>query len=94
MRMRTIQNDSKRFVSLVFLVLFLVTCLSWWLAEGYALTRTWPTIIVMTIAAVKLHLVSMHFMELKNAPRVLQIAFHLWIAAVWAVIVGLQVIAV
>ncbi len=44
----------------------------------------------MTIAALKIRLVGMHFMELRHAPLALRIAFHGWIVAVWALVVGLS----
>jgi len=49
--------------------------------------------VVMTIAAVKLHLVGMHFMELRHAPLVLRVLFDAWIVIVCGLVVGLQVLS-
>ncbi len=98
--MRTrLQNSPVRPVSLVFVALVLLTGFSWWSAEGggrthhEGLANIWLTMLVMTIAAVKVHLVGMHFMELRHAPLVLKLTFHAWIVMVWGLIIGLQLVS-
>ncbi|THJ33170.1 cytochrome C oxidase subunit IV family protein [Candidatus Frankia alpina] len=74
----------------VFAGLLLLTGGSSWFAESDASRGVAPTAFIMTIAALKIRLVGMHFMELRHAPLALRIAFHGWIVAVWALVVGLS----
>jgi hypothetical protein len=81
-----------------FLVLMVLTTLSWWVAEtgDRAAASGWEhqsvTAIVMTVAAVKLHLIAMRFMELRHAPVILRVVFDAWIVTVCGLVVGLQIL--
>ena len=66
-------------VTLVWMVLMLATCAStWWLKSG-ASTSMIATVAILVIAAVKVRLVMIHFMELKNAPMRWRLAFETWV---------------
>ena len=75
-------------VTLVWVVLMLATCLTWWSAKGGALSPIEATPIVMVIAAIKARLVILHFMNLKGAPRSWRLLFEGWVVASTAVILG------
>ncbi|WP_165818338.1 cytochrome C oxidase subunit IV family protein [Frankia canadensis] len=79
-------------VSLVVVALILVTGLSTWLAEDLAGDGAGRTTLIMTIVAVKLSMVGLFFMELRDAPRPLVLLFHGWIVAVWALIIGFHLV--
>ncbi|SBW28392.1 putative membrane protein [Candidatus Protofrankia californiensis] len=75
-------------VWLVFVGLLLLTASSSWFAESESSRGVATTAFLMTVVALKIHLVGMHFMELRYAPLALKLAFHGWIAVVWGLIVG------
>ena len=66
-------------VSFVWLTLMLATCAStWWLKSG-ASTSMAATAAILVIAAVKVRLVIIHFMELKHAPWKWRVFFEAWV---------------
>ena len=66
-------------VSFVWMVLMLATCAStWWLKSG-ASTSMIATAAILIIAAVKVRLVMIHFMELKDAPFKWRLFFEAWV---------------
>jgi caa(3)-type oxidase subunit IV len=81
-------GSSSRSASLVFVGLLLLTAASSWLAEGRPATDTWVAVIVISIAGAKIHLVGRHFMQLRDAPLGLRLAFDIWIIAVSMLIIG------
>jgi hypothetical protein len=81
-------RSAPRTVSLVFVGLLLLTAASAGLAEGRPATDTWVGVIVISIAGAKIHLVGRHFMELRDAPLALRLAFDTWIIAVLVLIIG------
>lgn len=78
-----------------FISLLLLTGLSWTVAESVdqpgwtSGSHSLVGVFVIGVAAVKLHLVGMNFMELKHAPLPLRLAFDGWIAIVASLIIGL-----
>ena len=57
----------------------LATCAStWWLKSG-ASTSMAATAAILVIAAVKVRLVIIHFMELKHAPWTWRVFFEAWV---------------
>lgn len=76
----------------MFVVLVVLTVASSWLAEGRLDTDRWAGALVIAIAAVKIRLVGRHFMELRDAPFALRLAFDTWIVAVLGLIVGFTLI--
>lgn len=89
-------SRGNRVVTYIFVGLALLTALSWSVAErggrpGEPSTADAITVaLVVSIAAVKLHLVAMHFMELRDAPVALRLLFDAWTVIVWGVIIGLR----
>jgi Prokaryotic Cytochrome C oxidase subunit IV len=69
------------------LVLMLAAVLSWSLTESVAAARV-GTIAVVLIAAFKIRLVVVHFMELQWQHRPWRIIFELWILGITAIIIG------
>lgn len=60
-------------------ILMLATCAStWWLKSG-ASTSMMATAAILIIAAVKVRLVIIHFMELKDAPIKWRLFFEAWV---------------
>jgi heme/copper-type cytochrome/quinol oxidase subunit 4 len=74
--------------TLVWIVLMLATCLTWWSAKGGAVPPIEATAIVMVVAAVKARLVILHFMKLKGAPPSWRLLFEGWVVVSTAVILG------
>lgn len=66
-------------VTLVWGVLMLATGLIWWAARGDAVLGLQAATIVMVIAAIKVRLIVLYFMELKTAPLALRFLFEGWI---------------
>jgi hypothetical protein len=58
------------------------------LAEGLPRDGVPRAALVMTLAAVRLSLVGLFFMEVRYAPLALKVLFHAWVVVVWGVIVG------
>lgn len=78
-------------VSVVWVVLMVLTCASTWMLSKDAFAPTVATVGIFCIAAFKVRLVMLHFMELKNAPIMLKIVFESWILAATVVILGFYV---
>lgn len=83
--MRSLRTDP---AVIVWLVLVLATFLSWWLA-----TERWHggdlgAVAILIVAAVKIRLVGLHFMELRDAPPLLHAMFELYVVALLAGSVG------
>jgi len=74
----------------VFVVLMALTGLTSLIAETRDARTTLTTALVLTVVAVKIHLVGTHFIELRHAPLPLRLLFHIWIVAIWTVIVVLS----
>jgi hypothetical protein len=87
-RLAVLWGRSPRDISAVATVLILVTGLSVVLAEGLLGGGVSRAAVVMTIAAIKLSLVGLYFMELRHAPPALTVVFHVWVVAVWGVVIG------
>lgn len=74
--------------TLIWVALMVATCAStWWLSKDLVLP-TVATVAIVLIAAVKIRLVLMHFMELKSAPWAWRLVFEIWLVAVTGLIVG------
>jgi hypothetical protein len=80
-------------VTLVWLVLTVLTALSWYLAEDYAVVHAdalrGVTVALFVVAFFKVRLVVMHFMEIATAPLALRAVFETWCVLVCAVLVAL-----
>jgi heme/copper-type cytochrome/quinol oxidase subunit 4 len=75
-------------ISVVWLVLMVATCVSTWGLSKDAFAPTVAAVGVFLIAAFKIHLVMSHFMELKDAPIRIRLAFEAWIVVATAVVLG------
>ena len=71
----------------VWLVLMAAAVLSWMISEHSTAAKV-ATSAVVLIAALKVRLIVMHFMELRWRPRPWRILFELWILGVMAIILG------
>jgi len=73
-------------VSAVWMLLMLATCAStWWLSmDGIAPTTV--TVLILAIAAIKVRLIMINFMELGRAPVRWRLLFEAWTVACTAVI--------
>jgi heme/copper-type cytochrome/quinol oxidase subunit 4 len=75
-------------VSVVWIVLMLATCASTWMLSKDAFSPVVATVVVFLIAAFKVRLVMLHFMELRHAPTPLRVAFEAWIVLATGAILG------
>jgi hypothetical protein len=70
------------------LILIAATLLSYALGADHG-TGSVMAVVVLTIAAIKVRLVGLDFMELRNAPMPLRIAFEGYCVGLWALLSGL-----
>ena len=79
----------RRPASLVWLLLMAATVITtWWLSKD-AFSAVVGTVAIFVIAAYKVRLVLLHFMELRHAPLALRLAFEAWVLGVTAAVLGL-----
>jgi len=71
----------------VWLVLIAAAVLSWTLSENSTAVKVAASAVVL-IAALKVRLIVMHFMELRWRPRPWRMLFELWTFGVTAIILG------
>jgi heme/copper-type cytochrome/quinol oxidase subunit 4 len=83
--MRSLRTDP---AIIVWLVLVLATFLSWWLATERWHGSDLGAVAILVVAAVKIRLVGLHFMELSDAPPLLRAMFELYVLALLAGLVG------
>ncbi|MCU1649604.1 MAG: hypothetical protein QOK26_1003 [Pseudonocardiales bacterium] len=79
--------------TIVWLVLVLATSASTWLLSKDAFSPVVGTIGVFLIAAVKIRLVIMRFMEINHAPRPWRIYFEAWVVGATALILGFYLVS-
>ncbi|MBS0368907.1 MAG: cytochrome C oxidase subunit IV family protein [Proteobacteria bacterium] len=72
----------------VWFFLVAATLISAWLAEHHGLAGQWTATAVIGVAAFKVRLVMLNFMELKHAPWRWRAAFEAWTAVVALLIIG------
>lgn len=78
-----------RFV-VVWFVLIAATLISWFLGTDQGFDSTGVvTTVVLVVAFVKVRLVGLDFMELRNAPLPLRLVFEVYCVALVAVLLGL-----
>jgi heme/copper-type cytochrome/quinol oxidase subunit 4 len=81
-------NASKFFhlsVTGVWLLLITVTVFAWWLIDAHHVSASVASVAVLCIAALKVRLVFLHFMELSKAPFHWRIAFEVWVVFFFAI---------
>lgn len=72
------------------LILVAATGVSWAVGAEHG-TGSMVAIVVLAIAAIKVRLVGLDFMELRHAPVALRLLFEVYCFLVWAVLSGLYV---
>ncbi len=78
----------------IWLVLILATTTSWVLGTEHAITNhTFASVVILIIAFVKVRLVGLYFMELRDAPTILRGLFEAYCLIVGAVVIGVFLIA-
>lgn len=73
----------------VWLLLMAATILTTWVLAKDGLPAQVATVAIVVIAAIKVRLVLLHFMELRHAPLPLRLVFETWTLAVTGAIVAL-----
>ncbi|BBZ64523.1 cytochrome C oxidase subunit IV family protein [Mycolicibacterium monacense] len=73
---------------LTWLILVAATVVSWLVGADHG-TGSLLAVLVLAIAAVKVRLVGLDFMELRQAPLPLRAAFECYCLGLWAVLAGL-----
>jgi len=76
-------------ITLVWLFLMAVTCVSTWGMSRDAILPATATVAIFLIAALKARLVLAHFMELRQAPTRWRLLFEAWVILVTAAITGI-----
>jgi heme/copper-type cytochrome/quinol oxidase subunit 4 len=79
-------------VSIVWLMLMVLTCASTWMLSKDAFSPLVATVGIFLIAAYKVRLVMLSFMELRTAPIVWRVAFECWIALATAMILTIYLL--
>jgi heme/copper-type cytochrome/quinol oxidase subunit 4 len=78
-------------VSVVWAALIVATCTStWWVTQG-GFGASAATASIVLIAAFKVRLVMLHFMELRNAPLAWRCVYEGWLLVATASILGIYV---
>jgi hypothetical protein len=75
-------------VTIVWIVLMVATCTSTWMLSKNAVTPAVAVVGIFLIAAMKIRFVMLDFMELRDSPIPVRVAFEAWIVAVTGVILG------
>ena len=78
-----------RTTSRIWIVLMLATiATTWWLSKDGFAAKT-ATVAIFLIAAFKVRLVLMYFMELRHAPLPLRLLFEAWVLVATAAVLGI-----
>lgn len=72
----------------VWMTLMAVTLLSWWLAEHQATPARIAASAVIMIAAFKVRMVFIYFMELKWQPKPWRLVYEIWTLVITVAILG------
>ncbi|WP_431239224.1 cytochrome C oxidase subunit IV family protein [Mycolicibacterium aichiense] len=80
-------KNGGRAVTAVWVVLCVITVVSWWLSPAHTATASVAslpiTIAVVVLGIVKSRLIIRYFMEVRTAPRWLRMATDAWLAILW-----------
>lgn len=72
----------------IWLILMVATCATtWWLSKDSVSAQV-GTVSIVLIAAFKIRLVLLHFMELRHAPTPWRLIFEAWVLIATAAILG------
>jgi len=72
----------------VWLLLVFATAFAWWLVEKHSVGAHLASSAALLIAAFKVRLVFLHFMELRSAPLPWRIAFEAWVVFFFGIILA------
>lgn len=87
-----LEKNATARLTLVWTVLSVITVVSWSFApaDGGTTAHSVPiTVAVLGMALVKSRLIIQHFMEVRTAPRWLKTFTDVWLAVLWAAILGI-----
>ncbi|MFI5720664.1 cytochrome C oxidase subunit IV family protein [Nocardia sp. NPDC051750] len=88
-----LRTVSAQATTTVWLLLSVITLLSWALAPGHGETPVSPstpiTVLVVLLGVVKGRLIVGYFMEVRTAPRRLRIATDAWLVVLWGAVLGI-----
>ncbi|MET0899635.1 MAG: cytochrome C oxidase subunit IV family protein [Mycobacterium sp.] len=73
-------------------LLLVVATLASWLVGAEHGTGSMVAVVVLAIAAVKIRLVGLDFMELRHAPTPLRVAFETYCVALWSGLSGIYLL--
>ncbi len=79
----------ERRASLIWLLLVAATVFTTWVLSKDVVAAKIGTVSIILIAAIKVRLVLLHFMELRGAPRLLRLVFEVWLLIVAAALIGI-----
>lgn len=79
----------KRPASLVWLLLMAATVLTTWVLSKDIVAAKIGTVSIVLVAAIKVRLVLLHFMELRDAPLPLRLVFEAWVLIVAVALIAL-----
>jgi Prokaryotic Cytochrome C oxidase subunit IV len=85
----TVSQSVRNRAGLTWLILVAATLVSWLVGAEHG-TGSLLAVLVLGIAAVKVRLVGLDFMELRHAPLPLRAAFECYCVGMWAVLAGLH----
>ncbi|MDV3127777.1 cytochrome C oxidase subunit IV family protein [Mycobacterium sp. 21AC1] len=90
---KTTARSQSRTATYVWLVLSVLTVLSWWVGPvraGAGLEPSVPiTVLVLALGLVKCRLVFRYFMELRTAPAWLRWATDGWLVVLWGAVLAI-----
>lgn len=81
-------------VTAVWALLVAATLLSWWLGSGNGIdSHLTASAVVICVATVKVRLIGLYFMEIRDAPRPLRVVFELYCILLLGVLLGTFLLA-
>ena len=85
-----------RTTTYVWLILSAITVISWWLAPGHSgghATASVPiTAAVVLLGFIKGRMIIRYFMDVRHAPRWLQLATDTWLTILWITLLAIYLI--
>jgi hypothetical protein len=77
-------------LTVVWLFLISATILSWAIGHEWVADDSVATAAVIVVAFMKVRLVGLDFMELRSAPKLMRLAFEVWVLATCAALIVLS----
>lgn len=86
--------DTSHRVSIVWTALILATVLSWWSGTDHGIDdRELASVLVLIVAFIKIRLIGLHFMDLRDAPLGLRGIFEAWCLVVCSGVLTVYLVA-